>query len=307
MISRTPPPAGILKSASNVVHVTHFISNPALAGLQTAYYDVTTHASQQSDPILFVHGFTGSKLDFSDQLTSVAQSHRLIAYDQRGHGESSNCGNYSLYSMAADLLGLLDALDIDRCHVVGHSLGGMVVLRALLSDQQRFRSAILMDTAPYGVALMPSHIRRQLVELVTENGCVGLLPGMRSQPPSKAVRRCINYFSARSNPSLGEQEYWRRIEVKLGQMDPEAFVTLSATLAEQPSVLDMLSKLATPCTIMVGSEDLPFLQPAKDMAEAIPHANLRVVDEAGHSPQYENSDAWHAILDAHMTTLSGSS
>ena len=82
---------------------THFVSNDPISeevlntGLQTAYHEIG-----MGKPFVLVHGFTGSKLDFQDQLPWFAESHRVIAYDQRGHGESSNLGPHSLYGGRPD-------------------------------------------------------------------------------------------------------------------------------------------------------------------------------------------------------------
>ena len=276
---------------------SHFVAN---GDLQTAYYEVARQtqapAALLDVPFILVHGFTGSKLDFSNQLPWFAQDHRVIAYDQRGHGESSNAGPYDLYTLAGDLVNFLDALSIDQCHILGHSLGGMVVIRALLSHPQRFKSAILMDTAPYALNLFPPEIRAQLNKIITEKGCVGLLDGMRDQPQNPAVQRGISF--------LGEAEHWRRIQVKLEQMDPQAFFDLAEVLADQPSVLESLSNIEQLTTVIVGENDKPFRQPAKHMAKALLHSNQVVIADAGHSPQYENHEAWRATVERHLMAAS---
>lgn len=273
---------------------THFVSNDPISedrlqtGLQTAFHDVGS-----GDAFVLVHGFTGSKLDFADQLPWFATTHRVLAYDQRGHGESSNTGPYTLYGLVADLIGFLDAAGIERCHILGHSLGGMVVLRALIAHPMRFQSAVLMDTAPYGLSLFDANVREQLNTLVTRDGCEALLQGMQGQPQNAAIQRGID--------CLGEQEHWRRIRVKLEQMDPAAFVELGSALSDQPSVLSNLSSLSLPTTIIVGEQDEPFIKPSVDMANAMPHADLVRIADAGHSPQYENAEAWQTALEAHLS------
>ena len=194
--------------------------------------------------------------------------------------------------MVADLIGVLNALDIERCHVLGHSLGGMVVMRALLTHPERFDSAILMDTAAGAVSLFNPEILEQLNHLVLDQGCAGLIHGMRGQPQSAAVQRGIDY--------LGEQEHWRRIRVKLEQMDAQAFVELGNALGTQPPVLNNLAKVITPTTVVVGAEDKPFLEPSRAMAAVLPNSQLSVIPDAGHSPQYENANAWRAAIEAHL-------
>jgi len=276
------------------VFTTHFVTNDPISedrlhtGLQTAYHDVGS-----GDAFVLVHGFTGSKLDFADQVPWFANTHRVLAYDQRGHGESSNIGPYTLYGLVADLLGFLDAVGIQRCHILGHSLGGMVVLRALLAYPQRFNSVVLMDTAPYALGLLDPSIREQLNAMVTQDGCGALLAAMQGQPQSAPIQRGID--------CLGEAEHWRRIRVKLDQMDPAAFVQLGEALGDQPSVLANLSSLDIPATIIVGEYDEPFLEPSRQMAAAIANSKLVEIPLAGHCPQYENAEAWQTAVEAHLS------
>ena len=266
------------------MHTTHFVTNDPI---QTAYHDVGN-----GEVFLLVHGFTGSKLDFQDHLDWLGTSHRVLAYDQRGHGESSNIGPYNLYGLTADLIGLLNALDIEKCHVLGHSLGGMVVLRALLANPERFHSAILMDTAPYAVKLFDEKITATLNSMVLAGGCSALLPGMLNQPQNSVVQRGIDY--------LGEAEHWRRIRVKLEQMDAQAFVDLADTLVHQPSVLNALAGVSLPITIITGEHDTPFLRASKDLRDALPNSQLITIINAGHCPQYENAASWAAAVESHF-------
>ena len=268
---------------------TEFIAN---GDIQTAYHDLG-----QGVPFLLVHGFTGSKLDFVNQAAWFVENHRVILYDQRGHGESSNLAPYNFATLMADLIGFMDALEIPSCHLLGHSLGGMVALRAMLAYPERFRSLLLMDTAPYGLALFPNKAREQLISVITEGGCQALLPNMRQQRPNGATQRGIDF--------LGEAEHWRRIKVKLTQMDPQAFEQLSIEADQQTSVLDQLSHISVPTSIIVGRKDKPFLRPAKHMHKAIEDSRLIRIPNAAHSPQYENADVWRDAINAHLAWAEG--
>ncbi|MEM7097502.1 MAG: alpha/beta hydrolase [Pseudomonadota bacterium] len=268
-------------------HVSHFLEN---GHIQTAYNEI---GDNDTIPLVLIHGFTGSKLDFANQLNWFAQDRRVIALDQRGHGESTNQGPYDFYGLVHDLFGFLDQMDIKQCHLLGHSMGGMVAMRALLAEPHRFASAILMDTAAEPLTLFPDKIREQLNEIVIEKGCEALLEGMRNQTQNEAVKRSMDY--------LGEAEHWRRIRVKLEQMDPQAFVELGACLGKAPPVLESLKTLSLPVTVVVGEEDTPFLKPSELMAAALPLGRLVTIPDAAHSPQYENPQAWRAVIEAHLT------
>ena len=266
------------------MHITHFVRNGPLT---TGYQEVGS-----GHPFVLVHGYTGSKLDFQDQLEWFADLRRVIAYDQRGHGESSNQQPYDYDVLVEDLLRLLDVLAIDRCDLLGHSLGGMVAMRAVLAAPERFSSLILMDTAADSLPAMPERVREKLDALVAEHGCAALLDRARDSQPTPAQQRGIDY--------LGEAEHWRRLSVKLQQMDPVAFRELGPLLRHQPPLLDRVQAIACPATVLVGEHDTAFLEPSADIAARLPRARLVTIPHAAHSPQYENADAWRAAVREHL-------
>ncbi len=268
------------------------IDKVANGSIETAYVSLG-----DGDPFVLVHGFTGSSLDFVDQLPALAPDAQVIALDQRGHGASTNTGPYTEAQYVADLIGFLDALGIDRCDLLGHSFGGMVALRAALDHPERFRSLVLMDTAPGPLELFPPKIKAYLDQLVTRGGCQALLEGMRGTPPNAAAQRGIDF--------LGEAEHWRRITCKLEQMDPAAFRDLGDYFGSREDLTPRMSELNCPLTVLVGAEDTPFVASSKAMAAAVDGAHLDVIPEAGHSPQYENAPAWTDAIRAHLAGLRG--
>lgn len=270
------------------MHTTHFVRN---GDLNMAYQEAGAGPA-----FVLVHGFTGSKLDFQDQLAWFADLRRVIACDQRGHGETSNQQPYRLDAMVDDLLGLLDVLDIERCDLLGHSLGGMVALRAVLGHPDRFRSLILMDTAPAPLALWHETARDSLVQRVMEQGSQVLLEQARRTTPTPAQQRGIDF--------LGADEHWRRLEVKLEQLDTLAFRDLMSELSGHASVVDALDTISCPTTVLVGEHDAPFLEPATLLADRIPGARLKTIPAADHSPQYENAEAWRQAVRTHLEDAS---
>ncbi len=270
------------------MHTTHFISN---LNIQTAYHD-----KGEGHPFVLVHGFTGSKLDFQDQLGWFSNLRRVLAYDQRGHGESSNTGPYTFQQLVDDLMNFLDRLQIDTCDLLGHSLGGMVAMRAVLAHPERFSSLILMDTSPTPIEVFPQGVHDRLIDLVEREGCEALVGMMRGQPLNPTQQLGVDY--------LGESEHWRRISVKLSQMDPQAFTELAQQLAAADSLLTQLAELNCPTTIVVGAKDAPFIEASSKMGDSIPGASVVTIAQAGHSPQYENAEAWREAITEHLTNRS---
>jgi 2-succinyl-6-hydroxy-2,4-cyclohexadiene-1-carboxylate synthase len=259
-------------------------------------------AGEGGRPLLLVHGFTGAKEDFTDYLDRLADDGwHAVAPDHRGHGASDKpegIENYSIDILSNDLLVLADTLwgDAAPFTLLGHSMGGMVAQTIALQRPSRLRGLILMDTGhgPLRVverdlALAGAGVAREqgmakLHELIEERGDVLRTPAdqrLRDTKPGYtefADRKFLN-----SSPSLYE-----------GMM---------IAMLDQEDRVDALKTLDLPTLVIVGEQDKPFIKPSERMAAAIPGAQLAVIDDAGHSPQFENPDAWWSALSGFLASL----
>ncbi len=260
-----------------------------------------SEAGSGGRPFVLVHGFTGSRDDFADVLPKLGEHGHTVTPDNRGHGGTTNPGvpkGYSLEQMRDDLGNFLDALGHERVDLLGHSLGGMISLRFVLSHPERVTSLVLMDTMPSPMTSMPRQFFEAGAKVAREHGMAALFAGMRARPPAmnpEAVKRTME--------RMGEDRYWARIEAKLLAMDPEAFAELSGVLMDQDPVVDRLEEIACPTLVLVGEQDLPFVAPAKLMAERIPNARLAVIEGAAHSAQFENEAAWLDAVGTHLQSV----
>jgi len=258
-------------------------------------------AGQGERPFVLLHGFTGSRDDFRDVLGELARHGRTVVPDQRGHGGSTNTGNsegYTLERLVADLAGLLDALAIERCDLLGHSMGGMVAMRFALAHPARVASLVLMDTAPASIDGVPKPVRDAGAKIAREQGMETLYQLLRARAASDpalpaSMRRVIQ--------AAGPEAFFERIRRKLLAMDPEAFASLLTVLAEHEGVEHRLGEIRCPATVIVGAEDTAFLAPSAQMAASIPGAHHVVIPDAAHSPQIENREAWLAAVTAHLS------
>ncbi len=82
------------------------------------------------DAVVLVHGITESAASFAPVSERLASTHEVITLDLRGHGESGRSPTYDLASMAGDVAAVIEVADVNRPHLVGHSLGGAVVTAA---------------------------------------------------------------------------------------------------------------------------------------------------------------------------------
>ena len=86
-------------------------------------YNIVGHG----DPIIFIHGIGSRKHTWSGVIEGIKKSYQCISYDLRGHGESiKNESDFTLSDLVEDLENLRSHLNIDKAHIIGHSLGGMI-------------------------------------------------------------------------------------------------------------------------------------------------------------------------------------
>ncbi|MFI4978761.1 MAG: alpha/beta fold hydrolase [Nevskiales bacterium] len=93
-------------------------------------------------PLVLLHGIGASCKDWEYNIPAFARDYRVIAPDLRGFGRSERSGNYSVATFASDIWHLLDQLQVERFHLIGHSMGGAVALQMAVDRPQRLSSAV---------------------------------------------------------------------------------------------------------------------------------------------------------------------
>jgi pimeloyl-ACP methyl ester carboxylesterase len=254
----------------------------------------------QGPPFLMVHGFTGAKEDFADHAPRFAEHAQVVLFDHRGHGASEKTHDvaaYSLDRLAADTIEVADALGLERFTLLGHSMGGMVARRLVLAHPERVDALVLMDTSPGA----PPGIDPDAAELA---GQVALTEGM------DVLRQLLdeaNVLGSEADQRVRRERpgYVEFAARKWADVAPEAYAALSREMTRQRDELEAMRAIACPALVVVGAEDEVFLPGAHAMAATIPGAHLVVVRDAGHSPQFENPDAYFAAVDEFLRERAG--
>jgi 3-oxoadipate enol-lactonase len=100
-----------------------------------------------AEPLVLLHGLGEGAADWDRVAPAFALHRRVYVPDLRGHGRSDRPGDYSVELMAADVLGLLDALQLDRVQLIGHSMGGLVAYLLAGDHPERVSRLILEEVA----------------------------------------------------------------------------------------------------------------------------------------------------------------
>ncbi|MDQ2913417.1 MAG: alpha/beta hydrolase [Chloroflexota bacterium] len=238
------------------------------------YYEI--HGDEAGAPLVFVNGIFQDTTGWSLHVRRFAYR-RCLVYDCRGQGRSAKpTGPYLMDRHAADLLGVLDALHVDRADVVGLSSGGAVAMTFAAAHPARVRRLVLVDTFAYADAALRAKLRSW--EAALDAGG----PGLRFDVsvPWNFSRGFLEDHE-RDLPALRERAL---------TLDPDAMRALMAGSAAHDARA-ALSRIAAPTLVLVGEEDVlapPWV--AREIADAIPDAHLQTIAAAGHAMPIERLD-----------------
>jgi pimeloyl-ACP methyl ester carboxylesterase len=241
--------------------------------------------------ILLVHGLAGTWRTWVRNLTALAESHRVIAVDLPGFGRSEPLhGSVMLGRLSDALAAVLEVLEIPYAVVVGHSMGGLVAERLALDHADRVRGLALICT---GGVRFPPGVRAAFVSVL-----VGANLLFRSELRRALLFRLPYVEHAITRGFVGDPgsltpELSRELMRGLGTAGYLPCL-IAGTAEDFASELPLIS---CPTVIVAGGRDR--LAPdgfAQRLAELIPHGELRVWDDVGHSPMLEQPERFNLVV-----------
>jgi pimeloyl-ACP methyl ester carboxylesterase len=239
------------------------------------------------ETVVFAHGLLWSGRLFDRQVEALAPRYRCVTFDFRGHGRSEvTADGYDMDSLAADAVGLIEALGCAPCHFVGLSMGGFVGMRLAIRQPRLLRSLILLETS---ADPEPEASRRRYRRMNVAARWIGL------GPLTRPVMRIIFGRKFLGDPARAAlREQCRR---QLASSDRMGIIRAANGVIEREGVYEQLERIATPTLILVGDQDLATPPARSERIHArIAGSRLQVLPGAGHTSTIEEPAAVNAAI-----------
>jgi len=246
-------------------------------------------------PVICLHGYPFNKTMWHDQLNFLQSSNRIIAYDIRGFGKSTDEStplNIDLFS--DDLIAFMDHLHIEKAVICGLSMGGFIALNALKRFSDRFVALILCDTQCIADTVEVKEKRYETIDEINLNGVANFNAGF--------IKSVFHQDSLSNKKDLVEQ-----LSSVVFANSPHIITMGLRALAERTETCSFLNEITLPTLIICGREDkVTPLDQSEFMNAAIKGSILHVIDNAGHVSNLEhpyefNKQLFHFL--AHLNSM----
>jgi pimeloyl-ACP methyl ester carboxylesterase len=268
-----------------------------------------TFGNSNLPALLLIAGFSAQLIHWDDKLCEqlAQRGHYVIRFDNRDVGLSSKIEEaavpdidalmrgeaidppYSIEDMADDAVGLLDALGIEKAHICGFSMGGIIAQAVVINHPRRVLSLISIYSTTGNPELPPP-----------SEEAMGLLLKPPPEEREANIEHNIKLWRTITGPGFDFDEEWHR---KLATDAYNRAFYLPGLDRQMAAIMTMknrkpaLASVSVPTLVIHGTDD-PMLavECGKDTAEAVPDAELKIIEGMGHD--LPHGDAWQQIVDA---------
>ena len=246
-------------------------------------------------PVVFVHEFAGDYRTWEPQLRYFARAHRCVTFSARGYPPSDVPSDPACYGQdiaRGDVIAVMDALAIDRAHIVGHSMGAYTALHVGLRHPQRCISVTAAgcgwgSVADPGAREAMRKVAAETARLFTDKG----IAEAAATYADNATRLTQKYKDPR-----GFAEFTRMMAEHSAQGHA---LTMAMLQAKRPTLWDLeadLKRFAVPLLVIVGDEDEACLDGSVFLKRTVPTAALLVIPRSGPTITSEEPAAVNAAL-----------
>ena len=236
-------------------------------------------------PVVLLHAFPQNRSMWEPQVRALSKTHRIIAPDFRGFGESdAPLWRYTLDQFANDVAGLLDHLAIKQAVFVGLSMGGYTLFAFYRTYADRVKGLVLADTRAQADTEEGRAGRFAMAQTAYTKGAGAIADIM--------LPKLLSPVALQTKPKLV-----REVRATIEQTQISGIAGALMAMAERPDSVPLLTQIACPTLVITGELDGPT-PPAdgKLMAERIAGARLEIIPKAGHLSNLEQPEAFNREL-----------
>ena len=243
-------------------------------------------------PVILLHGFPFNRTLWSEQVSALSPTHRVITPDLRGFGASDVTDSPATMSdMAQDIAALMDSLGIERATIGGLSMGGYVVLAFYKLFPERVSALILADTRPQADSEEAKVTRAQQAKDALSEGMAGIANAM--------LPKLFTPDSVAHKPHSVQ----RVREMMMTTKSAGAAAALMG-MAVREDHTEALPKVNVPTLILVGREDpITPVADSETMHKQIVGSELVIIDNASHVSNVEQADQFNSHLKAFLSKI----
>jgi pimeloyl-ACP methyl ester carboxylesterase len=245
-------------------------------------------------PIVFSHEFAGDCRSWEAQVRHFSRRYRCITYNARGYPPSEVPADFERYSQARardDILAVLDALKIERAHIVGLSMGAFATLHFGMAYSPR---ALSLVVAGCGYGAHPDQYAqfqeqaRGLARTMLEDGMEKLAATYGHGPARLQLK---------AKDPRGFAEFIRNFGAHSAQGSANTMLGYQGRRPSLYTLTGEMAQIAAPMLIVAGDEDDATLEPSLLMKRTIPTAGLLVLPNSGHMPNLEDPALFNRRLE----------
>lgn len=228
--------------------------------------------------VVLVHGFTGSKEDFSECGPMIAEhGYRVLTLDNRGQHESPHSKRedaYTIKSLARDAIDLAQSIGMKNPHLLGHSFGGLVSQRAVLMAPNYWKSLTLMCSGPAGIGFREDFLSHET---------------LMSVPMEKIWDDHMDAMD------FGKPTYEMK-KKRWAMSDARSVATHRDHLEDEPSIVKEVRATGISAHVVYGENDDAWPLPLQDQMAKDLEAQLDVIPGAGHCPNEDTPELLTDVL-----------
>jgi pimeloyl-ACP methyl ester carboxylesterase len=253
---------------------------------QVGSYEIQNVDEGSGFPVVLIHGLAGDHTAWAAPMQSWSRDHRVLAFDNRGAGQSTQVDEpISTEDMARDTLALMDEVGIDRAHVVGRSMGGAIAQHMALMEPERVHTLVVLASFakldPVGVRVLTN--MRQVLEWRDDWG-------------DHARHSVANFVS----PAFFNEkpEAIAQIEDLIGGETrlPACYIRQNHACLEHDT-LDRLAEITCPTLILAGGSDpICSLTSTRWMQDGFPNAESVIFDGSSHFFLIEQPERFMEVM-----------